>query len=260
MCNTFLKNSCAYVDKFDFYLRILGKSSNFAGTFAKQEIMNIKTTELLRSSQTWDGAALPAYPSEHPELIVCRTEFPMGAKTGWHHHTVINYGIVEQGELTIVCQDGTERTFHEGEAIVEVVGTIHRGENRGQKPVVLDMFYVSAAGVEITIQHPELSAEHKMPKPEKMETTGAVNRVDARVRKLVMAVGEKVLPRRQIIAELGLKQKSRRNFADNYMRPAYEKGYIDFAYPSAPNKPEQAYRLTVDGLDLYKRLTNKEEQ
>ena len=119
--------------------------------------MDIKTIELLRASQTWDGAALPEYPAARPELIVNRTTFPVGAKSGWHHHTVINYGIVEQGDLTIVCQDGSERTFHEGEALVEVVGTIHRGENRGTKPVILNMFYVSAPGIEVTIQHPELN-------------------------------------------------------------------------------------------------------
>ena len=118
--------------------------------------MTIQSSELLRTSHTWDGTALPAYPSERPELRVIRMFFPVGAKTGWHHHNVINYGIVEQGDLTIVCQDGNERTFRQGEAIVEVVGTIHRGENRGNKPVILNMFYVSAPGMEVTIQHPEL--------------------------------------------------------------------------------------------------------
>ncbi len=118
--------------------------------------MKIKTTELIRTSQSWDGAMLPDFPQGQPELRVIRLDFPVGAKTGWHHHTVVNYGIVQQGDLTIVCQDGSERTFHEGEPLVEVIGTIHRGENRGRKPVVLVMFYYSEPGAEITIQHPEL--------------------------------------------------------------------------------------------------------
>lgn len=118
--------------------------------------MTIKTTELIRTSQSWDGAMLPEFPQGQPELRVIRLDFPIGTKTGWHHHTVVNYGIVQQGDLTIVCQDGSERTFHEGEALVEVVGTIHRGENRGDKPVILNMFYFSTPGAEITVQHPEL--------------------------------------------------------------------------------------------------------
>lgn len=118
--------------------------------------MAIQTTELIRTSRSWDGSLLPDFPQGTPELRVLRLDFPVGAKTGWHHHTVVNYGIVQQGDLTIVCQDGTERTFREGEALVEVIGTVHRGENRGNKHVVLVMFYYSEPGQQITIQHPEL--------------------------------------------------------------------------------------------------------
>lgn len=117
---------------------------------------NIKSTELICTTQSWDGASLPNFPVGRPELKVFRMEFPVGAVTGWHHHPVINYGIVEQGDLTVVCQNGTERTFHQGESLVEVVGTVHRGENRGSKPVILYMFYFSEPGKEITIQHLEL--------------------------------------------------------------------------------------------------------
>ena len=127
----------------------------YSNSMAKDNSMNLKTSELLRSSVSWDGVALPDYPSGRPELVVSRLVFPVGAMTGWHHHNVINYGIVEQGDLTIVCEDGNERTFHEGEAIVEVVDTIHRGENRGNKQVILNMFYVSEPGQTITVQHPE---------------------------------------------------------------------------------------------------------
>ncbi|MBR1787137.1 MAG: cupin domain-containing protein [Paludibacteraceae bacterium] len=125
--------------------------------------MSIKTTELLCTSHSWDGALLPDYPSraghvpsEKVQIRASRMEFPVGDKTGWHHHTVINFGIVEQGELTIVCLDGTERVFREGEILVEVVGTIHRGENRGHKPVILNMFYLATPDIEVTIQHPEI--------------------------------------------------------------------------------------------------------
>ena len=84
---------------------------------------DIKTTELIRTSQSWDGAMLPDFPQGQPELRVIRLDFPIGAKTGWHHHSVVNYGIVQQGDLTIVCQDGTEKTFHEGEASFSICST-----------------------------------------------------------------------------------------------------------------------------------------
>ena len=238
---------------------------------------DIKTTELIRTSQSWDGAQLPDFPQGQPELRVVRLDFPIGAKTGWHHHTVVNYGIVQQGDLTIVCQDGTEKTFHEGEALVEVIGTIHRGENRGSKPVILNMFYFSSPGAEITIQHPSrvqqqdrkdqtapLIGEGDMcfnsPKESKIfwDPNRKANKIDARVQKLLLVIGKQALPRRQIIADLGLRQKSRKSLIDNYLKPAYNQGYIEFAYPNSPNKPEQAYKLTAKGMEQYKALTSVE--
>ena len=217
--------------------------------------MAIKTTELIRTSESWDGVALPDFPQGKPELRVIRLDFPVGAKTGWHHHTVVNYGIVQQGDLTIVCQDGSERTFHEGEPLVEVIGTIHRGENRGRKPVVLVMFYYSEPGAEITIQHTELEQVEQLKTEEPKPLLKPVPRADTRIQKLVRIVGKQVLPRRQLVADLGLKQKSRKSFLENYLWPATEQGLITFAYPLSPNKPEQAYKLTAKGLELYELLT-----
>ena len=219
--------------------------------------MAIKTTELIRTSESWDGAMLPDFPVGKPELRVIRLDFPVGAKTGWHHHTVVNYGIVQQGDLTIVCQDGSERTFHEGEPLVEVIGTIHRGENRGKKQVILNMFYFSAPGAEITVQHPELEKQPKTEEPKPLLKPAP--RADARIQKLVRIVGKQVLPRRQLIADLGLKQKSRKSWLENYLWPATEQGLITFAYPLSPNKPEQAYKLTAKGLKLYQLLIQDSE-
>ena len=112
----------------------------------------VKTTELIRTSQSWDGAKLPDYPQGRPELVAVRYEFPPGQKLGWHHHVVMNYGVVVQGELTIIGLDGKEKTVHEGEAVVEMVGTVHHGENRGKKTVILDMFYISQPGLPLAVQ------------------------------------------------------------------------------------------------------------
>lgn len=128
------------------------------GAFAKyDEIKEIAIIELERTSQSWDGAQLPDYPVGRPELVVRRYVFPCGSKLGWHHHPVMNYGIVQQGELTIMGLDGKETTIHAGEPVVEMVGTIHHGENRGDKAVILDMFYISQEGTEVAVQHPEIT-------------------------------------------------------------------------------------------------------
>ena len=119
-------------------------------------IQVVQSTELIRTSQSWDGVALPDYLQGRPEVVAVKYEIPAGQKLGWHHHPVMNHGILVQGELTIVSLDGTVKVVHEGEAVVEMVGTIHHGENRGSKPVVLYMFYLSQEGLPLSVQHPEI--------------------------------------------------------------------------------------------------------
>ena len=119
----------------------------------------VTSVELIRTSQSWDGVELPDYFQGRPELVAVKYEFPAGQKLGWHHHPVMNYGILVQGELTIIGQDGKEKTVHEGEAVVEMVNTIHHGENRGTKPVILYMFYLSQKDMPLAVQHPEIPLE-----------------------------------------------------------------------------------------------------
>jgi quercetin dioxygenase-like cupin family protein len=115
-----------------------------------------QSTELIRTSQSWDGAELPDYLQGRPEVVAIKYEIPAGQKLDWHHHPVMNHGILVQGELTIISLDGKEKVVHEGEAVVEMVNTIHHGENRGAKPVILYMFYLSQEGRLLSVQHPEI--------------------------------------------------------------------------------------------------------
>ena len=132
----------------------LGQTEN--GAAAQQQV---EATELIRTSQSWDGAELPDYPQGRPELVAVKYVFPAGQKLGWHHHVAMNYGVLVQGELTIIGLDGQEKVVHEGEAVVEMVGTVHHGENRGTKPVVLYMFYLSQKDLPLAVQHPDIPLE-----------------------------------------------------------------------------------------------------
>ena len=116
----------------------------------------VETTELIRTTQSWDGAQLPDYLQGRPELVVRKYVFPAGQKLGWHHHPVMNYGVLVQGELTIIDKDGKEKLVHAGEAVVEMVGTVHHGENRGTQPAILYMFYLSQEGLPLSVPNPEM--------------------------------------------------------------------------------------------------------
>jgi quercetin dioxygenase-like cupin family protein len=119
----------------------------------------VVSEELIRTSQSWDGVELPDYLQGRPELVAVKYVFPAGKKLGWHHHPVMNYGILVQGELTIIGQDGKTKVVHEGEPVVEMVNTIHHGENRGTKPVILYMFYLSQKDMPLAVQHREIPLE-----------------------------------------------------------------------------------------------------
>ena len=119
----------------------------------------VEKTELIRTSQSWDGVELPDYLQGKPELVAVKYVFPVGQKLGWHHHPVMNYGVLMQGELTIIGQDGKKKVVHEGEPVVEMVNTIHHGENTGSVPVILYMFYLSQKDMPLAVQHPEIPME-----------------------------------------------------------------------------------------------------
>lgn len=115
-----------------------------------------ESVELLRTCQSWDGANLPDYPQGQPELVAIKYIIPPGKKLNWHHHLVMNHGVLVQGELTIIALDGKTKVMRAGDVVVEMVDTIHHGENRGMESVVLYMFYLSQKDKPLSVQHPEL--------------------------------------------------------------------------------------------------------
>ena len=55
-------------------------------------VPSVKTNELIRTSQSWDGVEMSDYLQGRPELVAVKYEIPAGRKLGWHHHPVITHG------------------------------------------------------------------------------------------------------------------------------------------------------------------------
>lgn len=119
----------------------------------------VESIELLRTSASWNGTELPDYPVGRPELVAIKYLIQPGQKLGWHHHDAMNHGVLVQGELTIIGLDGKTTVLHAGDVVVEMVGEVHRGENRGTEPVLLYMFYLSQKDVPLSVQHPDIPLE-----------------------------------------------------------------------------------------------------
>lgn len=111
----------------------------------------IQMEVLLRSSQTWDGAALPAYPDAPPEISIVKLTVPPGTELPIHRHPFINGGVLLSGMLTVRTEDGQETHLNAGDALLEVVDTWHAGRNHGAVPTIALVFYVGTPHTPLTI-------------------------------------------------------------------------------------------------------------
>lgn len=123
---------------------------------AEQPVKTVESIELLRTDKSWNGESLPDYLQGKPELVAVKYIIPPGEKLGWHHHVAMNHGVLVQGELTINGIDGKTTVLQAGDVVVEMVGSVHHGENCGTEPVVLYMFYISKEGLPLSVPHPEI--------------------------------------------------------------------------------------------------------
>jgi quercetin dioxygenase-like cupin family protein len=106
---------------------------------------------LAKSSNSWDGSALPPYPKGTPEVAVLQITIPPGARLPLHKHPVINAGVVLSGELTVVTETDKELHLKPGQALIELVDKWHYGRNDGDVPTVIIVFYASALNAPLTV-------------------------------------------------------------------------------------------------------------
>jgi quercetin dioxygenase-like cupin family protein len=112
---------------------------------------SISVEEIVRSSKSWDGKLLVAYPQGQPEITILRISIPAGARLETHSHPVINAGVLMSGQLTVKTTDGQVLRLKAGDPIVEVVNTFHYGTNDGTVPAEIIVFYAGIVGQAITV-------------------------------------------------------------------------------------------------------------
>lgn len=103
-----------------------------------------------KSTASWDGTALPEYSRGAPEVTILRITIPPGTLLPLHKHNVINAGVLLEGELTVVTDEGKTLRLKAGDGIVEVVNTFHYGKNEGDEPAVIIVFYAGTPGTPLT--------------------------------------------------------------------------------------------------------------
>lgn len=111
----------------------------------------VKVTPLIKTTTSWDGQPL-VYPTGQAEITGIIVEIAPGAETGWHSHPVPSFGVLLQGSLDISLKDGQVKHLRAGDALAEVVATLHNGRNVGADPVKIMVFYAGAVGTPVTIK------------------------------------------------------------------------------------------------------------
>ena len=106
---------------------------------------------LKQTTSSWDGSALPKYPTGQPEVTILKIRIAPGARLPWHKHPIINGGVLLHGKLTIYAED--HRSFHlsAGDPFVEEVNKWHYGANEGTETAEVIVFYAGEPGVPLSI-------------------------------------------------------------------------------------------------------------
>lgn len=117
--------------------------------FSLEQAASVKVSEVLKAENSWDGKPI-VYPEGKPEITVMFIEIAPGGETNWHLHPVPSFAVVLNGELEVQLKNGVVKRLKSGEALAEVVNTLHNGRNVGSVPVKLVVFYAGVVGQKLT--------------------------------------------------------------------------------------------------------------
>ena len=104
---------------------------------------------LLDTQTSWDGEAI-SYPAGQANITAVILRIEEGDEPPFHCHPVPTMGYVLQGEIEVETADGKTAIFKQGESVVEVMRTVHRGRAL-KSPVEIIVFYAGAENVPTTV-------------------------------------------------------------------------------------------------------------
>src|SRR5262245_226772 len=133
-----------------FFLAILATAFQ-SDALSLEQSAAVKVSTVLKTENSWDGQPIK-YPDGKAEISAVVVEIAPGGETGWHLHTVPSFGMVLEGELEVQLKNGAVTHLKSGEALAEVVNTLHNGRNVGRVPVKLVVFYAGSVGQAVTIR------------------------------------------------------------------------------------------------------------
>lgn len=119
--------------------------------FCLEQSTSVTVSTLLKTESSWDGKPI-SYPDGKAEITGMLVELAPGAETGWHLHPVPSFGVILEGELEVYLKTGEVKRLKQGEALAEVVNTLHNGRSVGTVPVKIVVFYAGSVNQQLSIK------------------------------------------------------------------------------------------------------------
>jgi len=124
----------------------------FSMTLMAAESEKLEVKVLAKTTQSWNGDALPAYQEGQPQVTILRIVIPAGMQLPLHKHPVINAGVLLKGQLTVITEGKDTLYMKAGDSIVELVNKWHYGKNEGSEPAEIIVFYAGTKDQAITVK------------------------------------------------------------------------------------------------------------
>jgi hypothetical protein len=122
-------------------------SMSLAGGHSSGAPAGVKIEPLLSTMTSPLGNKL-VYPEGEAKIVSAKFTIPVGGEAARHTHPAPFYGCILQGSLTAIYDDGTMKTFIEGESFVESsFDPIVRTANLGSKDTIGIMVFMGVEGM-----------------------------------------------------------------------------------------------------------------
>lgn len=122
-------------------------SMTLAGGHSSGAPAGVKIEPLLSTMTSPLGNKL-VYPEGEAKIVSAKFTIPVGGEAARHTHPAPFYGYILQGSLTAIYDDGTMKTFIEGESFVESsFDPIVRTANLGSKDTIGIMVFMGVEGM-----------------------------------------------------------------------------------------------------------------
>ncbi len=112
-----------------------------AAHFARARDGGVHAEKILMTSQSVVGEVI-RYPHSalHPqgkraEITAQVITLKPGDKTPWHSHPMPTFGYIIEGEIEVDYGSKGQKTFRQGDALMEAMARVHQGRNVSDKPV-----------------------------------------------------------------------------------------------------------------------------